>query len=189
MSKKLPRADRPFDGANLATLGNDSGEQQNSSNTGGFPSKHSIRMQKRNILAKRLPEIKDLPYYLKLSIFGRGSLMGEEDVFSRSKFSCTLKCYSSKGVVYELPKEHFHSLKNSEQSWLAIMEKIIQKEGRQQATHISHTPRNFDKEDKDRERYGPKLSTIEEQNRSLSPRLMAKSISPTSIKNSSPKGR
>jgi CRP-like cAMP-binding protein len=62
-------------------------------------------MQKRNILARRLPEIKDLPYSLKLSIMGRGSLMGEEDVFARSEFSCTLKCYSSKGTVYEFPKD------------------------------------------------------------------------------------
>jgi CRP-like cAMP-binding protein len=71
-------------------------------------------MQKRNILAKRLPEIKDLPYNLKLSIFGRGSLMGEEDVLSRQKFSCTLKCYSSKGTVYELPREQFFMLRTSE---------------------------------------------------------------------------
>ena len=87
-------------------------------------------MQRRNILARRLPEIKDLPYNLKLSIFGRGSLMGEEDVFSRSKFSCTLKCHSMKGTVYELTKEQFQMLKSSEHSWLAIMEKIIQKESR-----------------------------------------------------------
>jgi len=52
-----------------------------------------------------LPEIKDLPYSMKLAIYGKGSLMGEEDVFSRSKFSCTLKCYSQRGTVFELPKE------------------------------------------------------------------------------------
>ena len=56
--------------------------------------------------------------------------MGEEDVFSRSRFSCTLKCYSMKGTVYELTKEQFQMLKSSEHSWLAIMEKIIQKESR-----------------------------------------------------------
>ena len=62
---------------------------------------------RKNVLAKRLPEIKDLPYNMKLSIFGHGSLMGEEDVFSRSRFSCTLKCHSSKGKVFELAKEQF----------------------------------------------------------------------------------
>ena len=75
---------------------------------------HNQRKQKRNILAKRLPEIKDLPYNQKLSIFGRGSLLGEEDVFSRTHFSCTLKCYSQKGTLYELSKEYFQLLKSSE---------------------------------------------------------------------------
>ena len=65
-------------------------------------------------MAKRLPEIKDLPYSLKLSILGRGSLVGEEDVFSRTKYSCSLKCYSQKGKVFELPREHFFVLKSSE---------------------------------------------------------------------------
>ena len=117
LAKKLPRADRAFDGANLNTLSGSTGA--------GGPSQHNEQMQKRNILARRLPEIKDLPYSLKLSIFGRGSLMGEEDVFSRSRFSCTLKCHSMKGTVYELTKEQFQMLKSSEHSWLAIMEKII----------------------------------------------------------------
>ena len=103
-------------------------------------------MQKRNILAKRLPEIKDLPYTQKLSIFGKGSLLGEEDVFSRSHFSCTLKCYSQKGTLYELSKEYFQLLKSSEQSWKAIVDKIMHKESRQQATHIKGMPRNFEKE-------------------------------------------
>lgn len=74
--------------------------------------------------------------------------MGEEDVFSRTKFSCTLKCYSTKGTVFELTKEQFQMLKSSEHSWLAIMEKIIQKESRQQATHICNKPRNFDLEER-----------------------------------------
>ena len=121
LAKKLPRSDRLFDGSNLNTLGG---------GNGGGASMHTTRMQKRNILAKRLPEIRDLPYNLKLSFLGRGSLMGEEDVFSRSKFSCSLKCHSLKGTVFELPKEQFQMLKTSEQSWLAIMEKIIQKESR-----------------------------------------------------------
>ena len=100
----------------------------------------------RNILAKRLPEIKDIPYSQKLSILGKGSLLGEEDIFARSKYSCTCRCISSTGSVYELSREEFIKLKSSEQSWLAIMEKIIQKECRAQATHLNGEPRNFDKE-------------------------------------------
>ena len=89
--KKLPKPDRLS-------------ENKNALNPKAGANKPK-QMQRRNILAKRLPEIKDLPYSMRLSIFGKGSLVGEEDVFSRSRFSCTLKCYSSKGTVYELPKE------------------------------------------------------------------------------------
>ena len=85
-------------------------------------------IRKRNILQQRLPEIRDLPAMQKLSIFGRGSLIGEDDVFFRENFSCSLKCYSQKGTVYELGKEYFQLLKSSDQSLLAIMENILQKE-------------------------------------------------------------
>jgi hypothetical protein len=37
-----------------------------------------------NVLADKLPEIKDFPYNLKLSIVGSGSLLGEEDIIGRS---------------------------------------------------------------------------------------------------------
>ena len=40
--------------------------------------------------------------------------MGEEDVFSRTSFSCTLKCHTSKGKVFELPRDQFFVLKSSE---------------------------------------------------------------------------
>lgn len=45
-------------------------------------------------------------------------------------------------------------LKTSERSWLSIMEKIIQKEGKQQADHLVNTPRNFEKEDREEARRG-----------------------------------
>lgn len=96
LTKKLPRGEASFDGAvhMIDMLGQ--------------------RVEIRNVLAKRLPEIKDLPYNLKLTIFGSGSLLGEEDIFSRDKYSCTAKCYSQKGSLYELKKEHFQMLKASE---------------------------------------------------------------------------
>ena len=52
------------------------------------------RQVRRNILAKRLPEICDVPNSHKLSIFGRASMLGEEDVATRANYQCTLKCYS-----------------------------------------------------------------------------------------------
>jgi hypothetical protein len=47
-----------------------------------------------------LVELKDFPYNLKLAIFGRGSLLCEEDIINnRDKYSCTLKCVSAKGSL------------------------------------------------------------------------------------------
>ena len=113
MAKRLPKSDKVLDNANLNHI-----SKQN-------------RIRYQNILAQRLPEIKDIPFEMKLSIFGRGSLIGEEDIFSRQMYSTTLKCYSSKGTLFRLPKEQFQLLKTSELSWLSIMEKIIHKESRQ----------------------------------------------------------
>ena len=45
-----------------------------------------------NVLADKLPEIKDFPYNLKLSLMGVGSLLGEEDIIGRSQHACTVKC-------------------------------------------------------------------------------------------------
>ena len=44
----------------------------------------------QNILARKLPEIKDVPYSMKLMIFGVGSIIGEEDALNRDFYSCTL---------------------------------------------------------------------------------------------------
>ena len=106
---------------------------------------------RRNILAKRLPEIKDLPYKYKLSYMLRGSLMGDDDVVTRENYSATCKCHSSSGTLYELSKEEFMKLQNSDQSWLKIMEKIIHKGKIRQGAHLEGEPRNFEKEIKDME--------------------------------------
>jgi CRP-like cAMP-binding protein len=67
--KRLPRVETHVD------------RQFNPSNIKGS---NSYKSKHFNILAKRLPEIRDLPYHMKLSIAGVGSLLGEEDVFSRT---------------------------------------------------------------------------------------------------------
>lgn len=38
-----------------------------------------------NILAKKLPEMPDLPFSHKLSIYGPGCLLGEEDIITKDK--------------------------------------------------------------------------------------------------------
>jgi len=109
-----------------------------------------VKFQK-NILARRLPEIKDIPQRQRLSFLGKGSLIGDEDVYLRENYSCTCICNTAEGHLYELSKDEFIKLKSSENSWLAIMERIIQKEMKQQATDMKAEPRNFDKEIKEQE--------------------------------------
>jgi hypothetical protein len=85
----------------------------------------SLNSKYFNILAARLPEIRDIPFCQKLQIAGRGSVLGEEDVFSRNTYTCQLKCYSTKGTLFEMPIESFMKLRDFENSWLAILEKIV----------------------------------------------------------------
>jgi hypothetical protein len=39
---------------------------------------------------------------MKLMIFGGGSFVGEDDVIFRDCYSCTLKCVSQRGVLFEV---------------------------------------------------------------------------------------
>ena len=47
-----------------------------------------------NVYAQKMPEIKDVPRNMRLVIFGKGMLIGEEDSINKAKYSCTLKCHS-----------------------------------------------------------------------------------------------
>ena len=58
------------------------------------------RMVSNNTLEKRLTEVNYIPDYHRLSIFQKGSLVAEEDVLNKEKYSYTLKCYSTKGKLY-----------------------------------------------------------------------------------------
>lgn len=76
-------------------------------------------------LAKKLPEIKDIPNVLKLVIYGSGSLIGEEDILYWENYSCSLKCISQKGCLYAINKQNFVTLKSQDETWLQINEKVI----------------------------------------------------------------
>lgn len=62
------------------------------------------RQQKdhKNILTSKFSEVTDvsLPECLPLTVFGPGTLVGEEDVVFRDYYSCTLRCLSQKGMIY-----------------------------------------------------------------------------------------
>ena len=73
-------------------------------------------------MAKKLPEVQDLPVAHKLTIFGQGCLLGEEDLLSTRTqgYQTTCKCYSTKGVLFEIPKEEFLKLLQSDKSMDAV---------------------------------------------------------------------
>lgn len=81
-----------------------------------------------NVLAEKMPEMRDLPSTHKLSIYGPGCLLGEEDVLSKKKvYSCTVRCYSTKGVLYEVSKDEFLKLLLYEKTFEAIHSNIKHK--------------------------------------------------------------
>ena len=47
--------------------------------------KPDMRNSTGNVLADKLPEIKDFPYSLKLSLMGPGTLAGDEDIIGRTE--------------------------------------------------------------------------------------------------------
>ena len=60
----------------------------------------SVTKSKKNVPAAKLIEIVDIPRTQKIAIFGRGSLLGEEDLLKRREYSCSVKCVSGKGILY-----------------------------------------------------------------------------------------
>lgn len=68
-----------------------------------------------------------MPQSHKLAFYGVGCLLGEEDTLSKATYSCNLRCYSTKGTLYEIRKEHFKMLMHSGESVRAIKETIKSK--------------------------------------------------------------
>lgn len=63
-----------------------------------------------NVLARRLPELDDIPCNYKLKLYTRGCIAGEEDVLLRKCYRADLVCNSVKGTVISIPLENFINL-------------------------------------------------------------------------------
>jgi hypothetical protein len=72
-----------FSGYILDVLSNSCGDS--ASKIDPKTGKPDMRHTSGNVLADRLPEIKDFPYSLKLSLMGPGSLAGDEDIIGRTE--------------------------------------------------------------------------------------------------------
>lgn len=75
----------------------------------------------RNVLAMRLPEMTDFPIKHRINILEVGGVAGDQDILYRKNYSCSLLCYSQKGTVFKMKKEHFFELKQNEKAWLEVM--------------------------------------------------------------------
>lgn len=72
---------------------------------------NSIVKPNKNVLARKLYEIADIPGVQRLAIFGRGSLLGEEDLLKSDSYSCVLTCISDKGTLLKISEELFELIK------------------------------------------------------------------------------
>lgn len=72
----------------------------------------------QNIFTKKFPHMKDFPVAHSISIFERGSMVGDNDALSKDNLhTSTLKCYSQKGKLLAMPKESFLKLCKIGVSW------------------------------------------------------------------------
>ena len=93
-----------------------------------------------------MTEIRDLPLTQRLCLAGPGSLIGEEDVFARKKYSCSFQCLSQHGKIYRIARQNFMQLRQNEEAWLAILELIVSKEKRLGADYIKHRPVDLERD-------------------------------------------
>ena len=81
---------------------------------------------------------------MKLMIFGGGSFVGEDDVIFRDSYSCTLKCISQKGVLFEVlrsPEEFVMWIRAQDETWLNLMYQTVKKDSRRRADWIRPIPK------------------------------------------------
>ena len=86
-----------------------------------------------------MPEISDFPYNYRISLLEVGSIAGDEDIWARKIYSCSLKCYSQTGSVYRIAREQFLELKKTDSAWFEVVSKIAWKAYRAEAFDIVKT--------------------------------------------------
>ena len=51
----------------------------------------------------------------RMFVLSRGAIIADDDIMSREQYTCTLKCVSLKGTLYEISKENFKLFQGSTQ--------------------------------------------------------------------------
>lgn len=96
----------------------------------------------RNTLARKFSEIRDFPKTHKLGTYGRGSILADEDIVNRrQQYSCSVRCDSEKGILYQMECIDFRLLKQSPDAWSLIEKQAELKEEKRKCLNIKTSPR------------------------------------------------
>ena len=90
----------------------------------------------QNVLAEKLNEVKDFPLTLKVNIFQKGSLVGEDDIIGKKEYTCTLKCISQEGSLLQIAKDEFLKLRANDENWQEVMKRIAARDAKKEALHL-----------------------------------------------------
>lgn len=91
-----------------------------------------------NMLASKFPELKDFPSHFEMTRYGPGSFLGEDDIVNgRETYSCTVKCISETGILYQASTLIFSQLKETKRTWRKIEDSSVTKESKKKGFHFS----------------------------------------------------
>lgn len=100
---------------------------------GEFESFH----KQRDSLRVRLPEASYLPRQERVVIMSKGTVVGDEDILNREKYSNTVKCTSQQGQLYQMAKENFRYFFQFEKMKTQFLHNVVVKEQKCIFTHIN----------------------------------------------------
>ena len=96
-----------------------------------------------NVLTEKHRHIEDFPIDQHISIFEKGSMIGDADVFSGKVYQSTVKCNSQKGILLKMPRNGFLRLRKTQTAWQEVLEQIASKNFRMNADDIDETEPEF----------------------------------------------
>ena len=96
-----------------------------------------------NTLNEKFPHIKDFPKNQEISIFQRGTMIGDDDVFNEGPCTTSLSCHTQTGQLLSFPGKKFMRLKKNEAAWTEILGQVAYKKFRQCADDIEATEKEF----------------------------------------------
>lgn len=97
-------------------------------------------------MQRKLSEMQDLPRDQKVVVYGKGSLVGEEDLLGledQESFvrSGSLVCVSERGKLLRMTRDQFLHLQHIDTVWNRVLKTIEVKKGRQRMDYVKAKPK------------------------------------------------